>query len=186
MAKRIVPKAETIDLAKLRRHIVILADIGRLSATADSDTFLDHVVVQVARAVEIDHVKILLYRKTTSDFIVAAGYGWHEGVVRAATMAADLRSPAGRAYHTGEPVTAIDLLHSEFECPAILRAHDIVAAANVPIFIDGAVVGQNSVLFLVIPGQKIAPLPLPFEMQYMESHRVPIEQALASSGNETA
>ena len=141
MAKRIVPKAETVDLPKLRRHIAILADIGRLSATADSDMFLDQVVVQVARAVEIDHVKILLYRKATADFIVAAGYGWHEGVVRAATMPADLRSPAGRAYQTGEPVTAVDLLHSEFECPAILRAHDIVSAANVPVFMDGAVVG---------------------------------------------
>ena len=138
MAKRIVPKAETIDLLKLRRHIAILADIGRLSATADADKFLDQVVTQVARAVEIDHVKLLLYRKETADFIVAAGYGWHEGVVRVATLSTDLRSPAGRAFQTGEPVTAINLATSEFECPAMLREHGIVAAANVPVFGEGA------------------------------------------------
>src|ERR1700756_328476 len=102
MAKRIVPKAEAIDLSRLRRHVTILADIGRLSAATDAEKFLDQVVVQVARAVEIDHVKVLLYRQTTSDFIVAAGYGWREGVVRATTLSTDLRSPAGRAFQTGE------------------------------------------------------------------------------------
>jgi two-component sensor histidine kinase len=141
MAKRTFPKAETVDLSKLRRHVAILADIGRRAATADGERFLDEVVMQVARAVEIDHVKILLYRPATSDFIVAAGYGWHEGVVRSATLSADMRSPAGRAFQTAEPVTAIDLPASEFDCPAMLLEHDIVSVANVPVFIDGAAAG---------------------------------------------
>jgi len=141
MAKRSVPTAETINLARLRRHVAILADIGRLAATADTDKFLDQVVVQVARAVEIDHVKLLLYRQATSDFIVAAGYGWHEGVVRATTLSADLRSPAGRAFQTAEPVTAVDLRASEFDAPVMLLEHDIVSVCNVPLFTDGAATG---------------------------------------------
>jgi len=141
MAKHTVPKAEAANLSKLRRHVAILADIGRLAATADADKFLGQVVTQVARAVEIDHVKILLYRRATSDFIVAAGYGWHEGVVGIATLSADLRSPAGSAFQTGEPVTAIDLQASGLDCPPLLVEHAIVSVANVPILIDGEAAG---------------------------------------------
>ena len=55
----------------------------------DQNRFLDQVVVQVARAVEIDHVKVLRYRRRETDLFVAAGYGWKEGVVRSATLSAD-------------------------------------------------------------------------------------------------
>ena len=48
-------------LDKLRRHIRILVDIGRLSVEeAGTERFLDQAVLQIARAVEIDHVKVLL------------------------------------------------------------------------------------------------------------------------------
>jgi two-component sensor histidine kinase len=141
MAKSRVPKTEVNDLVKLRRHVAILADIGRLSVAADTEKFLDQVVVQVARAVEIDHVKFLLYRQATSDFIVAAGYGWHKGVVGTTTLSADLRSPAGRAFQTALPVSAADLMTSEFECPAMLLDHGIVSVCNVPVFAEGMAAG---------------------------------------------
>src|SRR4051794_30336037 len=70
-------------LDKLRRHVRILVDIGRLAGeNVDPNRFLDQAVVQVARAVEIHHVKILEYRPRTSDLLVVAGVGWKEGVVR--------------------------------------------------------------------------------------------------------
>jgi two-component system, sensor histidine kinase PdtaS len=43
-------------------------------------------VVQVARAVEIDHVKVLRYRRRETDLLVAAGFGWKEGIVRSALL----------------------------------------------------------------------------------------------------
>jgi two-component system, sensor histidine kinase PdtaS len=96
-------------LDKLRRHIRILADIGRLaSENAELNRFLDQAVVQIARAVEIHHVKILRYRPETSDLLLVAGVGWKEGVVRTATLSADLRSPPGRAFQTAEPVSIKD------------------------------------------------------------------------------
>jgi hypothetical protein len=50
--------SEGAVLDKLRRHIRILVDIGRLSGEdADLDRFLDQTVVQIARGVEIHHVK---------------------------------------------------------------------------------------------------------------------------------
>src|SRR3954470_4045610 len=98
--------SEGSPLDKLRRHIRILVDIGRLAGeNADLDRFLDQAVVQVARAVEINHVKVLRYRPRTADLLVVAGLGWKEGVVRTATLSADLRSAPGRAFQTAEPVT---------------------------------------------------------------------------------
>lgn len=91
---------------KLRRHVRILVDIGQLAGEkADLNRFLDQAVVQIARAVEIHHVKVLQYRAPTSDLLLAAGVGWKEGAVRTATLSADLRSPPGRAFQTAELVT---------------------------------------------------------------------------------
>jgi hypothetical protein len=49
---------------KLRRHMRIIVDLGRLaSQQLDLNRFFDQAVVQVARVVEINHVKILQYRR---------------------------------------------------------------------------------------------------------------------------
>jgi len=59
--------SESGVLDKLRRHIRILVDIGRLSGeNPDLDRFLDQTVLQIARGVEIHHVKVLQYRPETS------------------------------------------------------------------------------------------------------------------------
>src|SRR3954454_13912727 len=92
-------------LEKLRRHIRILVDIGRLAGeTIDLERFLDQAVVQVSRAVEINHVKILQYRPRRADLLVVAGEGWKEGVVRTATLSSDLRSAPVRAFQAAEPI----------------------------------------------------------------------------------
>lgn len=132
-----------VVLDKLRRHIRILVDIGRLNAeTADLNRYLDQVVVQIARAVEIHHVKVLLYRSDTSDLLLAAGVGWKAGTVRAATFSAGLRSPPGRAFQTAEPVTIKDFSEvKEYDRSEFLKEHGILSVSNVPILIDGAAWG---------------------------------------------
>ncbi|WP_065754336.1 sensor histidine kinase [Bradyrhizobium paxllaeri] len=134
-------ESEVLD--KLRRHVRILVDIARLvGENADLNRFLDQAVVQIARAVEITHVKVLQYRPRTSDLLVVAGIGWKEGVVRTATLSADLRSPPGRAFQTAEPVNIKNLneqdeyVHSNF-----LKEHGIISLTNVPVRIDGAAWG---------------------------------------------
>ena len=70
-------EAQDDVLEKVRRHVRILVDIGRIAGDAeDLSRFLDQLVVQVARAVEIDHVKVLQYRRKQANFLVAAGMGW--------------------------------------------------------------------------------------------------------------
>lgn len=131
------------ELEKVRRHVRILVDIGRIAGEkGDLTRFLDEVVVQVARAVEIDHVKVLQYRQKSGDLLVAAGVGWKEGVVRSATLSADLRSPPGRSFRTAEPVTIMDFTNeNDFVLSDFLKEHGIVSLANTPVLIDGAAWG---------------------------------------------
>lgn len=143
MNDTIRPSPAAAPLATLRRHVRILVDLGRLAGEPFSlERFLDQAVVQVARAVEIDHVKILRYRHGTIDLFMEAGMGWREGVVRSATFPSDLRSPPGRAYRTGEPVIIEDTANApDFVIAEVLREHGIVSLANVPVLIGGAAWG---------------------------------------------
>lgn len=135
--------ADALELEKVRRHVRILVDLGRLAGEGtDFDRFLDQAVVQVARAVKIDHVKVLRYRREASDFIVAAGVGWRHGVVRAATLSADLHSAPGRSFQTAEPVIVHDFAdQAEYLLSDFLRQHGIVSLANAPILTGGAAWG---------------------------------------------
>src|SRR3954463_9947987 len=131
------------ELEKVRRHVRILVDLGRAAGeTADLNRFLDQTVVQVARAVEIGHVKVLRYRRRETDLLVAAGFGWKEGVVRSATLSADLRSPPGRSFQTAQPVVVKNFqAQEEFIHSGLLQQHGIVSLVNVPVLIAGAAWG---------------------------------------------
>lgn len=131
-------------MAKLRRHVRILVELGRLASENHSlERFLDGAVLHVARAVEIDHVKVLRYRRRTADLLMEAGMGWKEGLVRSAVFPSDLGSPAGRTFQTGEPTIIEDLgaAEGEYTIPEMLKEHGIVSLANVPVLIDGAAWG---------------------------------------------
>jgi len=135
--------SESGVLDKLRRHIRILVDIGRLSGeNPDLDRFLDQTVLQIARGVEIHHVKVLQYRPETSDLLLVAGVGWKEGGVRTATFSVDLRSPPGRAFQTAEPVSIKNFSdQDEYVRSNFLKEHGIVSVSNVPVLIGGAAWG---------------------------------------------
>jgi two-component sensor histidine kinase len=130
-------------LDTLRRHIRILVDIGRLAGEkSDLNNFLNQAVIQIARAVEIHHVKVLQYRPLTSDLLLVAGVGWKDNVLGTATLPANLRSPPGRAFRTAEPVNIKDLgEQQEYVYSDLLKEHRIVSLSNVPVLIDGAAWG---------------------------------------------
>jgi two-component system, sensor histidine kinase PdtaS len=128
---------------KLRRHVRITVDLGKLATqTMELDSFLQQTVVQVARAVEINHVKIMRYRPERGDLLLVAGTGWTPGVVGNARFPTNVRSPPGRAFQTGEPVVMADASDTpDLKISPVLKEHGIVALANVPILIDGAAWG---------------------------------------------
>ena len=143
MVKKSLPQADNETCEKLRRHIRILVDLARAASTRqEPERFLEIAAKHVARAIEVDNVKILRYRRKTSDFIFAAGEGWKEGVVGAATMSATFQSVAGRAFHTAEPIVVPDIedVH-DFLIEPIMREHGIVAMSNVPILVNGSAWG---------------------------------------------
>jgi two-component sensor histidine kinase len=142
MAKLAEKKTELPALEKVRRHIRILIEVGRIAGDSEIGSFLSQAVLQVARAVEIDHVKVLQYRRRTADLLVIAGLGWADGVVGSAVLSTDMRSAPGRAFQTGEPVTVKNLYQQdEYVASDLLKEHKIISLTNVPVLIDGAAWG---------------------------------------------
>ena len=142
MAKK-SEKQQASALDQVRRHVRVFVDMGRAAGeSSDQNRFLDQVVVQVARAVEIDHVKVLRYRRRETDLLVAAGFGWKEGIVRSATLSADLRSPPGRSFQTAQPVVIKNFdAQDDFIHSGLLKEHGIISLVNVPVLIEGAAWG---------------------------------------------
>jgi GAF domain-containing protein len=131
----------TVDrVREYQRVIEALSRIGPQALTAQQ--LMQHVTAQVSRATMIARTKVLRYRPERGDLLVEAGVGWKPGVVGNATLAVDYRSPAGRAFQPGAPVTIEDIRETEeFRNPDLLREHGIVAIINVPVVIDGATWG---------------------------------------------
>ena len=61
----------------------------------------------------VRYAKVLEWRPDPSDFLMRAGVGWHPGVVGHARLGADLASPAGYAFRTGEPLVSNSLLREK-------------------------------------------------------------------------
>jgi two-component sensor histidine kinase/putative methionine-R-sulfoxide reductase with GAF domain len=130
-------------IIKLRRHQGVLREMAHICTDKlPRDDLLADVAVQISRAVEVNHVKVMRYRAETGDLIVEAGTGWKPGVVGHATFSVDLASPGGSAFQTGQPVFIPDLRESkEFRASQVLVEHDIISVLNVPIIVDGAAWG---------------------------------------------
>ncbi len=143
MTKKLERSPRINQLEKLRRHVRILVDLSRLAGeNIDTTRFLDQAVTLVARAVEIDHVKLLRYRRKTSDFVIEAGVGWKSGVIRAGALSADFSSFPGRTFQTAEAIAFSDVSKAAgFVLSEILKEHRIVSLANVPVMIGGAAWG---------------------------------------------
>jgi two-component sensor histidine kinase len=102
------------------------------------DRLMHHVAAQVSRVTHIERTKVMKHRADKGDLIVAAGVGWKSGVVGNAALAIDYRSPAGRAFQSGAPVSIDNLAEAQgFRFPEMLRDHGIVSLVNVPVMING-------------------------------------------------
>jgi two-component sensor histidine kinase len=133
------PNKLSDELERVRAYSRIIADVSRLAATdPDLTEFLRQVVHQVARAVDIDRIKILRYRPDHGDLLVESGVGWKEGVVGKATLSIGLTSPPGRAVQTGKVVIIEDLPAStEYKRSGLLADHDIISLINAPVTAEG-------------------------------------------------
>jgi two-component sensor histidine kinase len=128
---------------RLREHRRTIDGLSRIGPEGLSPAeLMQHVVAQVSRITNVEHIKVLRYRPAPGDLLIEAGVGWNPGVVGNVSIAADYRSPAGRAFQTGAPVNIENFAGArEFRIPEVLREHSIVSMVNVPVMINGVTWG---------------------------------------------
>jgi two-component sensor histidine kinase/putative methionine-R-sulfoxide reductase with GAF domain len=134
---------DELTVKRVREYQRVIEALSRMGpGVLPLQQLMQHVTAQVSQATDITRTKVLRYRPDRGDLLVEAGVGWKPGVVGNATLAVDYRSPAGRAFQTGAPVTIEDIRETdEFRNPGLLREHGIVSVINVPILIEGATWG---------------------------------------------
>jgi GAF domain-containing protein len=85
-----------------------------------------------AEGLSVPFSKVCQYRPERNDLLIVAGYGWQDGVVGRVACRADISSPQGRAFSTGEPSICDDLQKdSGFDLPLFYAAHGIISTIDV-------------------------------------------------------
>jgi len=127
------PAGSSEALRQRVRQQEILAQLGvkALQGAAVGELF-DEAARLVAEGFEAEFSKVLEYLPAENRLLVRAGVGWAPGVVGAATIGADIASPAGFALRSGKPVISNHLKDEQrFRTPELLVQHGIRRAMNV-------------------------------------------------------
>ena len=85
-----------------------------------------------AQGLQARFAKVLEYEPDQKRLLVRAGVGWAPDTIDIVSVAADLGSPAGYAYQTGESVISNHLeAETRFRTPQLLAEHGVRRAVNV-------------------------------------------------------
>jgi PAS domain S-box-containing protein len=122
------------ELAYRLHQQELLASFGVLALrTPDFMDLLQEATRLCAQGLHTRYCKAMQYLANDDQFVVCAGVGWKPGTI-GSRMGADLESPTGYAFRTGEPVISSHLEgEGRFRTPKILTEHGIRRAINVPI-----------------------------------------------------
>ncbi len=143
------PNANGRDELRYRlRQQSLLADFARSALqTRDIQTILQNATELCAQGLEARFAKVLEYIPNENRLLVRAGIGWKPGVIDSTTLGADLESPAGYAYQSGNAVISNHLQdETRFRTPALLAEHGVKRAINVLIERGGEDNGPFGVL----------------------------------------
>jgi two-component sensor histidine kinase len=115
------------------RQQSLLGEFGRTAMqTRDLREILQRATELCAVGLQASFAKVLEYESDDKRLMVRAGVGWAPGTIDAASLAADIGSPAGYAYQTGVPVISNHLeADPRFRTPQLLADHGIRRAINV-------------------------------------------------------
>jgi signal transduction histidine kinase len=116
----------------LRQH----AAIARFGGFALREPDLTKILTEAARAcadgLGVPFGQVWQYRAEKNDLIVVAGHGWRDEVVGHVVSCADMTSPQGRAFTTGETSIGGDLqARNGCGLPPFYAAHGIVSIIDV-------------------------------------------------------
>jgi signal transduction histidine kinase/ActR/RegA family two-component response regulator len=120
-------------LQKLLRQQAALARFGSFALREwDLMKILKEAVRVCAEGLGAPFCKVCKYRAEENDLLIVAGCGWQEGVVGHVVSRADMSTPQGRAFATGEPSICDDLQKDAyFDLPPFYAAHGIVSIIDV-------------------------------------------------------
>lgn len=113
----------------------LLGEFGRIAMqTRDFRRILQRATELCAQGLQARFAKVLEYDPDQKRLVVRAGVGWAPDTIDIVSVAADLGSPAGYAYQTGESVISNHLeAETRFRTPQLLADHGVRRAVNVPI-----------------------------------------------------
>ena len=120
--------APVTDAAKMQKLLRQQAAIARFGSFAlrelDLTNILGEAVRVCAEGLGVPFSQVCRYRAENNDLVVAAGYGRRDQAIGHVVSRADMSSPQGRAFTTGEPSICYDL-------PPSYAAHGIVSIVDV-------------------------------------------------------
>jgi two-component sensor histidine kinase len=115
------------------RQQSLLGEFGRTAMqTRDFQKILQRATELCASGLQAPFAKVLEYEPDERRLIVRAGIGWAPRTIDIVPLAADIGSPAGYAYQTGESVISNHLeAETRFRTPQLLADHGVRRAINV-------------------------------------------------------
>jgi two-component sensor histidine kinase len=115
------------------RQQSLLSEFGRSAMqTRDIARILQRATELCAEGLETTFAKVLEYEAANDRLVVRGGVGWRPGTINDVSLGADIGSPAGYAYHTGQMVISNHLQdEARFRTPQLLADHGIRRAINV-------------------------------------------------------
>ena len=121
------------ELPYRRRQQALLREFGSAALqTRDFRRILQQATELSARGLQCSHAKVLEYLPEEKRLVVRAGIGWPAGTVDQVSLGADIESPAGFAFQTGQSVISNHLQEeTRFRTPQLLAEHGIKRAINV-------------------------------------------------------
>lgn len=113
----------------------VIAAIGQYGLEEqDLSSLMQKVTRTVAKALDVDFVKILELLPDQNTFLLRAGTGWKRGSVGRTRVKAHLASQAGFALEAKKPVIVTDLSHERrFEDNELLQSYGITSGVSVMI-----------------------------------------------------
>jgi two-component sensor histidine kinase len=125
----------TTQVAKLLRQQTAVAHFGSF-ALREGEVLkvLTEAARVCAECLSVPYSKVCRYRAEENDLLIEAGYGWHAGVIGNVVSRADVTSPQGRAFITGQPSICNDLRDdNDFKLPPFYAEHGVVSTIDVVI-----------------------------------------------------
>jgi signal transduction histidine kinase len=119
------PVTDAAKIQKLLRQQTAIARFGSFALREpDLTNILTEAVRVCAEGLGVPFSQVCRYRAENNDLVVAAGYGWRDQVIGHVVSRADMSSPQGRAFTTGDPSVCCEL-------PPSYAAHGIVSIVDV-------------------------------------------------------